>query len=142
MEKIIHLLVASIILLLAVVGFVVSLYIFLKKRRRKPLTCFLGHNCNVVVNSKYQALLGVPNELVGVVFYALMLVVGLVLWSGVSLPLLMVWLIFGISLVAALFSVILTGIQWFILHDWCEYCLLSSAMSIAIVIVEIMAHFR
>lgn len=130
---------ALLIFLCASVGLGVSVYIFIKKRRQQPLVCFLGQACNVVVRSKYNALVfGIPNEVIGMVYYSIMVVsaVGLLTGMFTAWPGLTIFII-SISALAAIFSIILVIIQFTLLKLWCEYCLLSSAMSIILTVVTV-----
>jgi uncharacterized membrane protein len=42
------------------------------------------------------------------------------------------------GLLAALFSVYLLFVQFAVLKEWCEYCMISSAITIAIFIIEVL----
>lgn len=130
----------ALLTILAVVGLLDSWYIFYKKQKKEKLLCFVspimarlapkrggGQDCNEVVNSKYSHIYGVPNEVLGIIFYFSILgIVGLVTIGITELH--------GISLMAVihltaffalLLSIFLTAIQAFVLKAWCEYCLIA-----------------
>jgi uncharacterized membrane protein len=122
----------------ALVGFAVSGYIFLKKQKHEKLVCFMGDDCNKVVNSKYNSLFfGIPNEVMGLGYYALVFFVAILLFLGVeSIGLLPIAPLFLVGAGAsALFAVYLLYAQYFLLKEWCEYCLTSAIASIAIFIL-------
>ena len=129
------------VLLLALSGFILSWYIYYKKRRNEKLVCIVGEDCDKVVHSKYSATLGIPNEVLGMLYYGLVVILSGAIVLGIntiaSLPLLTILAVIGG--IAALFSAILILIQAFILKEWCEYCLASAAISIFIFIVELLA---
>lgn len=110
---------------LGFVGLLDSLYIFYKKQRQEKLACFIGQDCNEVVTSKYSHIYGVPNEVLGIIFYILVLgLVGLVALGTTQLygiPVLSA--VHAVAFVALLLSLYLTAIQAFVLKSWCEYCL-------------------
>lgn len=122
----------------ALVGFAVSWYIFFKKQKHENLVCFVGDGCNTVVRSKYNNLFcGIPNEVVGLGYYAAVLIGVVLLFLGVQhtgpIPFLPAFLIgTGIS---ALFALYLLYIQYAVLKAWCVYCLTSAAASIAIFVL-------
>lgn len=123
--------------ILAVVGLLDSWYILYKKQKNEKLVCFVGEDCNEVVNSKYSHIYGVPNEVLGIIFYLSVLgIVGLVALGTKELH--------GISLMAVihltaffalLLSIFLTAIQAFVLKAWCEYCLVASFANFGIFVL-------
>lgn len=127
------------IFILACVGFAVSLYIWRKKKKNQKLVCVIGDDCDKVVRSKYSAFLGVQNEVLGMVYYAFVAFFALIILSGVSLTSgVSLSLVFSaISGPAALFSLTLVFIQIFVIREWCEYCLVSAFVSIAIFILHL-----
>lgn len=122
---------------LAVVGLFDSWYIFYKKQRKEKLVCFVGQDCNEVVNSKYSHVYNVPNEVLGILFYLSVLgFVGLVALGttelhGISIPL----ILHAVAFVALLLSIYLTAIQAFVLKAWCEYCLVASFANFGIFVL-------
>lgn len=127
------------VLPLGLLGFIISWYIYYKKARNENLVCLIGQDCNKVLNSKYNKTFGLPNELLGMLYYGAVVLFMLVLLFGfnqIGFISLFVFLII-IGGLAAVFSVILIFIQAFILKEWCEYCLASAAISILIFIIEI-----
>lgn len=129
------------VLLLAISGFVVSWYIYYKKKGNKKLVCIIGEDCDKVVRSKYGSLLGVSNEVLGMGYYGLVAVLSGIALTGtgtiLSFPLFTFLLIIGGG--AALFSIVLLFIQAFILKELCEYCIVSAVASIIIFVVELLA---
>lgn len=124
----------ALLFLSIIVGFAVSFYIFYKRTRREHLTCFLEDDCNEVMNSKYSKILRVPNEVLGMLYYAFAMIVFALLMFGVqSLGPFAVFSVFLASAMgAALFSVFLVFVQFFMLKQRCEYCLTSATASILI----------
>lgn len=120
------------VLPLAMLGLANAGYIWWKRSKGKKLECLIGGgDCDAVVNSKYNSMFGVSNEVMGMVFYAG--VTGAILFIN-----LMTTSIQGISLVvvltiiesaALLFSLILTFIQAFVLKQWCEYCIMAGIIN-------------
>ena len=124
---------------ISLIGFVVSYHIYESKKRKKRLVCYVGKSCDAVVKSKYSTILGVPNEILGMLYYLISGIVVLVPYNGIfvvygySIRLLFVLLSGG----AAIFSLGLIYIQGFILRDWCEFCLTSAGASILIFLLAL-----
>lgn len=121
--------------ILALIGFSVSLYIFVKKQRKEKLVCFIGH-CNIVINSKYSKLFKIDNTIFGLLYFALIFVVAVVMGINTTLligmPLLLIKIISGL---AAIFSLVLVYIQSVILKELCEYCLATIILSLIIFLI-------
>lgn len=127
-------------ILFGFLGLAASFYIFIKKSKKQPLTCHIDHGgCNVVVNSKYSRMFGVPNEAIGLLYYGGVVILGLLELAGVrllSIPLFLL-LFLGVAAGSALFSLVLIFVQAFVLKSWCEYCLVSAVSSIAIFLLVV-----
>lgn len=132
----------QIILLLGLAGFVVSLHIFLTKKQGKQLVCNIGkkETCNDVVNSVYNKTLGIPNEILGMLYYFLVIVLsGLIIYSSKAPYLSLILLILG-SL-ALLASIYFTYLQGAVLKKWCQYCVTSALITLLILIFELFVYF-
>lgn len=122
---------------LAVVGLLNSWYIFSKKRKKEKLVCFIGQDCNEVVTSKYSHIYGMPNEVLGIIFYlfvlgsAALVGLGTTELHGISL----LSAIHAIAFVAFLVSLYLAAIQAFVLKLWCEYCLVAMFANFGIFVI-------
>ena len=104
------------------------------------MVCYIGTDCDRVVHSDYSRILGIHLETLGVVYYLFLSLLVLANYFGVFM--LFGFMIFDIVLVlsttAFVFSLFLVYIQAVVIRDWCEYCLVSAAMSVAIFLVEIL----
>ena len=111
---------------LSAIGISETSYLLQKRRAQEKPHCVIGGECHKVLESKYNNILGIPNEVLGLLFYVAisvltsLLVIGvgpLVLWRALSR-------IFILS--GALFSLVLTYIQWRIIKVWCFWCVMSA----------------
>ena len=87
--------------------------------------CLTGHGCDVVRESRYSSIGGVPVSLLGVFGYAAMA-------CGVLLPLgrRAKWsLVFWLSSLAVGFSAYLTYLELFIIEAICSWCVASAAIA-------------
>jgi uncharacterized membrane protein len=117
---------------LAFTGTVDALYLSIK-RSAGPVPCHITHGCTDVLTSKYSAIAGIPLSSIGLVFYITIL--SLMVFKifedpkqPLNLPLSAVFYLTGAGLVV---SALLVGVQAFILKAFCEYCLLSASLVLA-----------
>ena len=111
--------------LLVVIGLVVSGYLSYLKLAEAPAVCVETgpFNCNVVLNSRYSELAGIPIAYLG---FAVYVALGVVLLLETRLPILRQWgllLMFGLGLFAWLFSMWLVYVQVVLLEALCPWCL-------------------
>ena len=95
-----------------------------------------GFDCHCVVHSDYSKILGIPVELCGMIYYALICLYSFVF---IFLPqLVSQYVIVGMAIMAffaVLFSVYLIGVQIFIIKKKCSWCLISAVLSVIIFIL-------
>jgi len=90
--------------------------------------CLTGHGCDVVRESRYSSIGGVPVSLLGTLGYAAMAAAALLplgrraRWS----------LVFWLSSVAVGFSAYLTYLELFIIEAICSWCVASAAIAAAV----------
>lgn len=128
------------IALLGMLGFALAFYIRIKKSSHRKMVCYIGQDCDAVVHSEYARFLGMPTELLGMAYYAIVAVAYLTFlaapWSATT-P--VVFWVLAITTAAFLFSLYLTFIQGFVLREWCEWCLTSAFLSSAIFILALVS---
>jgi uncharacterized membrane protein len=121
------------IVLLALVGLLVATYLWLYKiGALGTLQCGTG-SCEYVQTSRYGELFGVPVAFYGVVGYAVLLAVGLAaLQPPLAADRRVTALLAALATVGFGFTLYLTGIELFVLHAICRWCLASAAIMTAI----------
>lgn len=131
-----HIILINLISLLAVSGLVLSSYIYFKKKAKKKMICPMRSNCDTVIHSDHSKILGIPVELLGMIYYAF---IGL---SYVLVSLFSLWspsiimILIGISGSALLFSVYLVSLQALVIKHWCTWCLFSAAICLSIFVLS------
>lgn len=116
-------------------GISLASYIYHCKHKKKPLICPLRSNCDTVITSRYSTLLGVPLEVLGIIYYTFVTVIHALILINPNFA--TNWeLIIGLvaSSGAFLFSIYLTSIQAFVLKEWCTWCLTSATFCLIIFI--------
>ena len=116
-----------ILIFVAFAGFLLASHIFRKKRVKQPMVCPLNSNCEAVINSRFSTLLGIPLEIIGMLYYAITaLSYGLFLILPNIITTQLTFITLVITTFAFLFSLYLTFIQAFAIKEWCVWCLTSA----------------
>ena len=125
------------LIILSVIGFAVSFYIFYSKKYDKPMYCPIGQDCDAVVKSKYGKTFGVENTVPGMLYYVLIFIYGIdmVLNRNIFKGSIIYYSIVIASIGSVLFSIYLTAVQAFVLKKWCDYCIVSSIASLLILVI-------
>jgi uncharacterized membrane protein len=117
--------IASIIL--AIIGTGVALYLAWAKLTNAEIACIEGFsNCDLVNESIYAYIAGVPVAYLGLLGY--LGILGALVFEN-RLPFLVKrgkLIVFGLTLFGFLFSAYLTAIEAFVLHEWCQWCVISA----------------
>lgn len=119
-------------IVLSVLGFVNSGYLWWQHRQQKKVfVCPLDHDCSAVTESKWSSILGIRNEVLGLLFFLLMISAAILLLAGPSILGVPVstLLVLGTS-AALLFSLVLAALQAVVLKDYCFYCLISALLTL------------
>jgi uncharacterized membrane protein len=126
------------ILLLALSGLGIALYIFRKKRRQSPLVCPIKFDCNTVVNSDYSKFFGIPVEILGLVYYGFIALsyIFLIVLTG-EFPFILIGILIIATTLAFLFSMYLMFVQFFVIRKGCSWCILSAALSTLIFLLTV-----
>jgi len=123
------------ILILAFCGVANAAYIAQSRISGTPLLCNIQNlsGCNIVANSQYSQLFGIPLAEYGVLFYGILFVLAaleLVLFDRFLRRVLQ-----GASLIGILASLYFTAVQVFLIGAFCVYCLASSLIALLIFIL-------
>ncbi len=117
------------IVALSLIGFSIAAYIFRRKRAEEHLICPLNGDCDSVVRSEYAFFFTIPVEVWGMLYYAALAFAYsvLVYFPALASPF-VIFVLLGVTITAFLFSLYLTFIQAFALHEWCTWCLFSAGL--------------
>lgn len=131
-------------LILVVAGLFVSGYLSYVKLTEVPMVCVGGgvFNCEVVQNSVYSRLFGIPIAWLG---FAVYITLGVILLLDDRITFLReygVTLFFGINLFAWLFSMWLVYVQFVLLQALCPWCLTHETIITVLFIVSVIRMKR
>lgn len=122
------------ILVLAFCGLADSAYLAQHVASGAPVICNVQglSNCNLVIQSKYSELFGVPLADIGVLFYSILFVLAaleLIIFDAFLRRLLQVGAIIGV-----IASIYFVSLEAFVIHAFCEYCLTSALITLLILL--------
>lgn len=113
---------------LATIGVSVASYLIQKRKADERPICPIGEDCHIVLESKYNQLLGIRNDILGLAFYTLSaIILGIIFIYGEnSLTLILNKLFYLMLTFASAMSIIFIYLQSHILKAWCFWCIMSS----------------
>ena len=115
------------ILVLALIGLIDSLYLTWIKISHTEALCLPGiGNCDIVNNSRYSEIMGIPVAALGVAAYLTILLVLGIGWRYPSGKELANLALFGLTLAGTGYSGYLTYLEFAIIKAICPFCLLSA----------------
>ena len=117
------------LIVLAILGIFDSGYLIKKRVKKQPLSCPINGGCEKVVESRWNAIFFIKNDVLGLFYYILILFLALYLFFTSEKLLFLTKLISGASL---LFSLFLVFIQAKIIKEYCFYCLISTLINLLI----------
>jgi uncharacterized membrane protein len=125
-------------IIFGIAGFLLASYVYTKKQKQENLVCPMNGSCDEVVNSRYSKFLGVPVEVMGMFYYAfIVLIYSYIFLNGNTVSDLFKFFVTGITVGAFFFSVYLIIIQAFILRMWCTWCLFSAGFTTFIFVTAV-----
>ena len=117
------------LLLLSIAGFFDSAYLTIVHYKHIIPPCTIALGCETVLTSQFSTILGLPVAIFGV-FYFLFLI--FLILSGKFMKYFKFFAFLGVLASAYFFYT-----QAFILHAFCQYCLLSEVIILAIFILSL-----
>ena len=127
------------LIILAILGIVNTAYLIIKRVKKKSLVCFIGSNCNTVIKSKYSKIFFINNDVLGFIYYLLLITFALYFIFISKKILFLMQIISGIAVIA---SLLLFYIQARILKKYCSYCNISNLLNILIFLIVMNLFFN
>ena len=125
-------------LILGFLGFLDATYLTILHYKNILPPCHLTSNCETVLTSQYAQIGPIPVALLGTLFYlAVMAVCILLLTNYKKIFLNSYYLLIGSGFVV---SLVLIYIQAYLLHAYCQYCILAEIVSGGLVILAIIKY--
>lgn len=123
----------DIIVILALIGFGISMYLSITHYLGYVVPCDITHGCETVLTSKYSVLFGLPVAVWGVAYFTSIIISCLLanryaLWAKI---------LTGILSLGGLVSLSLLSLQFFVIKNICIYCFTTDTLSILLLILDL-----
>ncbi|GIU68238.1 MAG: hypothetical protein KatS3mg001_088 [Candidatus Pacearchaeota archaeon] len=124
------------LIVLAFLGIIDSIFLIYKNTKKEAVVCPVGEpeGCSAVLESKYSKIFFVKNEILGLLYYVFVFLLGIFLYFKFSsiFSFSIERILFFISLIALIFSSFLFYIQVKKIKKYCFYCIISALISLLI----------
>ena len=128
----------AVVALLSLIGLTDAIYLTVKHVTGGVVPCTLTGSCEQVLNSSYATIAGIPLAALGALAY--FTVFSLAILAAFGNELARSFLIFVVGLMLA-FSIWLFILQAFVLHAFCQFCLLSAGVTFLLSVIVALDRF-
>lgn len=122
----------------ALIGMGDALYLTIKHLTGQSLKCSITNGCSVVLSSRYASFAGIPTAAFGVLAYFAVFSLATLAVFGYQ------WartLLLAVVTPMLLMTLWLVYLQAFVLHAFCQYCLLSAVVTVMLTCLAYAAKF-
>lgn len=125
---------------LALAGLAISAYLLYVKLSQAEAVCGPVGDCNLVQASQYASILGIPMAALGLVFYLGVCVLWLCHSASTGGTQRFTGRLLAVAVViGTLFSIYLTGLELFVIHAVCAWCLTSAVLATVMMLLTVTA---
>ena len=125
-------------IILAAIGLIDSIYLTIIKYSANEALCLQGiGDCWSVNNSSYSEVFKIPVSLIGIVGYLAILIILLMTPFSTALQSWGPYLLFGGTLVGAIYSIYLTYLEIAVIKAICPFCVISAVVMIFLLVLSI-----
>ncbi|MEP6901998.1 MAG: vitamin K epoxide reductase family protein [Actinomycetota bacterium] len=125
--------------LIALAGLADAIYLTIHHLTGEKVPCSItGGGCEAVLNSPYAEIGGIPLSIFGAIAYFVAFSLAILAAFGNRL----LWRLFGAQVtLMTIFTVWLVYLQKFVIKEFCQYCLLSAAITLTLLIIAVSSRF-
>ena len=124
--------------LVALGGLIDAVYLTIHHYTAVPVPCGGPFDCTSVLTSPYAEIAGVPLAIFGAAAYFVAFSLAILTIFGNRTA----WKLFGVQVVLmACFTLWLIYLQAFVLKAYCQYCLISAAITFTLLIIALISRF-
>ena len=124
--------------IVALAGLTDAIYLTIHHYTAEAVPCGLEFDCGAVLGSPYAEIAGVPLAAFGAAAYFTAFSLALLTAFGNDVT----WRLYGVqATLMAVVSGYLIYVQYFLIHAWCQYCLVSAATSFTLFLLYIASIF-
>lgn len=109
-------------------GFADATYLSVKHLYKSDAGCLVTEGCDVVLNSEYAVLLGVPLAYLGMAYYTVVLALVTAEWAHRNA--IFNQMLKGVVIAGLGFSAYLLYVQAIVLNAFCSWCLFSAGITV------------
>ena len=124
--------------LLSLIGLADSIYLTVEHLAGRAVQCTITSGCEEVLNSAYATLGGVPLAALGALAYFTAFSLAILAAFGNGWAGKLLFYTVGLMLAVSIYLFIL---QAFVLHAFCQFCLLSAAVTLLLAIIVSLERF-
>jgi uncharacterized membrane protein len=121
----------------AAVGLTDAVYLTITHYTNTLVPCSFSHGCEIVLRSQYAEVFGIPVAALGVLFYSVVLIASIFFVTNKQYH----WALSVWGLMGFVSTLYLLYIQAFVLHAYCQYCLLSTFSSTLTFIITAVLYY-
>jgi len=122
----------------ALIGIADSAYLTAKHFSGAAVPCSIVSGCETVLTSSYSEIYGIPTAAFGVFAYLIAFSLALLTAFGNTA----MWKLFGaVVIVMTCFTVWLIYLQAFVIGAFCQFCLISAATTLTLLIIFLASGF-
>ena len=125
---------------IALIGFADATYLTVEHFQGIIPPCSITGGCENVLTSPYAAIAGIPVPLLGAVYYVLMLL-GLYIYLDTKKEIVLRYML-RFSVVGFIMTTWFLYVQQFLIHAYCQYCLLSALTSTLLFVIAIVSFTK
>ena len=129
----------KVIILFSALGLIDAGYLTYKHYTGGVVPCSLTNGCETVLSSQYSEVFGIPISLLGILFYAVVLILAVNILDNKIKVFKFLLIISGIAFAV---SLVLVYLQFFVIKAICAYCLTSAGISTIIFLSVLFARNR
>ena len=123
----------------ALIGLVDAVYLTVHHYTAEPVPCSIVAGCETVLTSSYATIGEIPLAAFGAAAYFFAFSLALLAGFGNRL----MWTLFGVqAILMSLFTAWLIYLQAVVLGAFCQFCLLSAATTLTLLVLYIVSKFR
>ena len=123
---------------IALIGLADSIYLMIHHYTGEKVPCSVVEGCEQVLSSSYAEIAGIPLAIFGAAAYFVAFSLAILAAYGNRSA----WTLFGMQvIVMAAFTAWLVYLQAFVIEAFCQFCLVSAATTLTLLVVYIISRF-
>jgi uncharacterized membrane protein len=128
------------LILLSLLGMIDTLYLTSVHFSQASAFCALVQGCDVVLQSSYSIVFGIPLAMIGLLYYTTLFACATIWFARKDELFLKILL--GISWAGLLASIWFVYLQFFVLDALCQYCIASFIITLSIFVIALIERKR